>query len=184
MIIERPDVDVVYGHSALVNEDGLILHMMWAPAFSARLLPLHTFFSQPSAFIRRRAIADQFVDEDFDHAMDRELWLRLAWQRRFARLDRVVAIDRHQRGRKGYVQPEVARQENSRLAEMYCLPYGQWADVRRKVFKVLARWRGIALIGQAGPPHSFQAISDGRLRLLLRQAVTLRRWMPASAPGS
>lgn len=181
LFTERPEVDVVYGHAALVNPDGLILQMMWAPSFNRALLPLLNFISQPTAFIRRGAIAAGFVDEEFEHVMDRELWLRLARDRVFARLDRVVALDRHQAGRKGYVQPEVAARENRRLAERYGIPIGRWADARRKVVKILFRWRGVGLVSAARPPFAFAAIHDGKLRLALRQLITLRRWMPMSA---
>lgn len=179
----RPECDVVYGHAALVNADGQVLHMMWAPPFRRSLLPLYNFITQPTAFIRRGAIADGFVDEEFQHVMDRELWLRLARRHRFARLDRVVAIDRHQAGRKGYVQTDVADRETRQLAKYYGIPYGRAADGRRKLLKIVVRWRGVGLIDQAEPPHAFGAIYDGRLRLLLRQTVVLRRWMPTSVDG-
>src|SRR5205807_1163667 len=74
----RPNVAVVYGHAAMVNADGLLLQLIWVPQFSATLLRWENFIIQPAAFIRRSALGGRFVDEMYDYAMDRELWLRLA----------------------------------------------------------------------------------------------------------
>ncbi|HWH23478.1 MAG TPA: glycosyltransferase family 2 protein [Candidatus Limnocylindria bacterium] len=174
---QNPESDVVYGHGALVNADGVILHLMWSPRYRASLLPLLNFISQPTAFIRRRAIEARFVDESFQHVMDRELWLRLSARHRFSRLQRIVAIDRHQAARKGYVQRDVAARENRRLAAMYGIPAGISADAWRKTLKILIRLRGIGIVGLARPPHAFQAHHDGLAALVLRQAIVPRRLM-------
>ncbi|MBI3745852.1 MAG: glycosyltransferase [Chloroflexi bacterium] len=49
----RPDVDVVYGHAALVNAAGTVIQLIWAPPWSPRLLRIHDFICQPSAFSYR-----------------------------------------------------------------------------------------------------------------------------------
>jgi glycosyltransferase involved in cell wall biosynthesis len=174
---ERPDIDVVYGHAVLVNADGLVMQIIWAPPFSRRLLPLYNFVIQPTAFIRRSAISEVFVDESFHSAMDRELWLRLTSTSQFARLDRIIAIDRHQRGRKVYAQPEIAAEETRRLINRYDIPHGRLANLRRKALKIAFRIAGAALLPQVQPPYAFRARTDGRARQLMRQCLVPRRFM-------
>ena len=96
----HPDVDVVYGHAALVNADGRILQMLWAPPFRYGLLRLTNFIVQPAAFIRRSALGATLVDETFHYAMDYELWLRLGQDRRIAKINHVIAVDRNYPERK------------------------------------------------------------------------------------
>jgi glycosyltransferase involved in cell wall biosynthesis len=175
---QHPEVDVFYGHCALVNADGLLLHLMWAPPFSATLLKAQNFINQPTAFIRRSALGSTFVDESFDYAMDRELWLRLGRSSKFARLPRVLAIDRHHRGRKGETMHEVASSDAYRLRERY----GAVANDAGPIFKlwrIATRTWGLTLIpGARRGPFAFSALSDGALPLVVRQIATPRRWMP------
>ena len=179
----HPEVDVVYGHAALVNADGLILHMIWSPPFSSRFLRLHNFIIQPAAFIRRSALGDAIVDEAYDSAMDRELWLRLSRDHRFARLDRVLAIDRHHLERKTHTRPDLAQADGERIAAAYRVPNGWWTPVARKVVKVAFRMMGIRLLPEASGTLAFQGAQDGRGRLAIRQVAVKRAAMPAGEPS-
>ena len=96
----HPEVDVVFGHAARADQQGRVSHVLWVPPFSGWLLHWKCFLSQPAVFFRRKALGDRFLDERFQFAMDWELWLRLARSCRFHRLNRVLAIDRDQPGRK------------------------------------------------------------------------------------
>jgi len=180
----HPDAAVVYGHAALVNAVGLILHMIWVPRFSLRLLRTHNFIIQPAAFVRRSAIERGFVDEAYDYAMDRELWLRLAAGHRFVRADRVLAIDRHHPGRKAYLRDDLRRLDTDRLVATYRVPDGRAAAVRRKALKIAFRGAGLGLTGQASGELAFDRLLDGRARLYARQAVLPRAAMPDGALGS
>ena len=102
---------MLYGHAACVNADGRILHYFWAPSFHGRLLRLYDYILQPTVFCRRRALGDHLVDESFEFAMDYELWLRLAQRQKFARFDRVIAIDRVQPERKSRTLLHVRRSD-------------------------------------------------------------------------
>lgn len=115
----HPEVDVVYGHAACVNADGRILHYFWAPPFRRRVLRLYDYIVQPAVFCRRSALSDRFVDESFEFAMDYELWLRLAQCHRFARIDRLIAIDRIQPERKSRTRLDALEIDSQRLAITY-----------------------------------------------------------------
>lgn len=183
VFLEQPHVDVVYGHAALVGADGELLQLMWSPSFHPRLFRHANFIIQPSTFVRRTALATSMLDESFDFAMDRELWLRL-WSRGHAirRLDRIVAIDRHHDARKVYTQQAVGDRENERLRESYLLPA---ADLRsmavQRSFRVVARVLGVRLLPLAYRPAAFGAHVARPVTLLRRQLFTLRRFMPLLA---
>lgn len=175
----HPDVDVVYGHAALVGADNEVLHLMWAPSFSARLFAYANFIVQPTVFIRRVALSERLVDESLDFAVDLELWLRL-WDEghRFARLDRIAAIDRHHETRKVYTMEDVGEREIDALYARY----GGSGRLRRKVvpksFRVLARLRGASLLRGARTNHAFDLRVAGTATMLRRQILTSRRRMP------
>jgi glycosyltransferase involved in cell wall biosynthesis len=178
----RPEVDVVYGHAALVNGSGLVLHLMWAPRFSYRLLRLFNFVVQPTAFVRRSALGDHLVDETFQFSMDRELWLRLGARGRFARVDRIVAIDRHHPARKVYSGASRMETENEDLDRRYAYLRGASLGVFRRLFKWWGRVVGMRLVRQAQAPNACDAYVDSLARVALRQVAVRRRRMATGSP--
>jgi glycosyltransferase involved in cell wall biosynthesis len=177
----RPDVDVVYGHAAMVNADGLLLQLIWVPPFSAALFRWENFIIQPTAFVRRSALGGTFVDESFDYAMDRELWLRLASTCKFARLPRVLAIDRHHGARKGETMGRVLKVESVRLRDQYRLPRASGSSAF-KLWRIAKRAWALSLVpGARKGPFAFSVKLDGVARLVVRQVATPRRWMPAGS---
>jgi glycosyltransferase involved in cell wall biosynthesis len=179
----NPGVDVVYGHAALVGETGRLLHVMWMPPYSKSRLWRENFISQPAVFIRRRALEDGFLDESFHYTMDHELWLRLAAKRPFGRLDKVLAIDRHQAQRKVYQWPEQADEEVLRLVEMYGVPQTVpfWCLLRRIGYRL----RGVpTAIRLRQDRKAFDWSIDSRARLLVRQLIVKRRFMATGGMGA
>lgn len=178
----NPDVDVVYGHAALVSETGSLLHVMWMPRYSKRRLWQENVIAQPAVFIRRRALEDGFLDESFHYTMDHELWLRLATKHSFGRIDEVLAIDRHQAQRKSYEWPEQADEEVLRLAEMYGIPptVPLGARLRRIAYRLRGAPTALRLRQER---KAFDWWIDGRARLMLRQLIVKRRFMATSETG-
>ena len=176
----NPEIDVLYGHAAYVNADGRILHYFWAPSFHNRLLRLYDYILQPTVFCRRRALGENLADETFEFAMDYELWLRLAQEHTFARLDRVIAIDRLQPERKSQTLLEVVRNEVRRLAVTYDLNTSSAARTLAAAHHVYCRWRGapLALTGHSG--LAFSGKRDRRLAVLWRQVARRRSTMSVS----
>ena len=122
----NPGADVVYGHAALVNTDGLILQVTWTPRMWKRLLRVHNFLIQPAVFVRRTALGDVIVDSRFQSMMDRELWLRLADRATFVRVNRILSIDRHQLDRKTSTRPDLYRVDQQLLHSIRPMPSGWW----------------------------------------------------------
>lgn len=164
-----PSVNVVYGHALLVDSDGTILKMIWVPPFSYRLLLLYNFLVQPSVFFRRSAIEPQFVDEEFDYSMDRELWLRLAQEHRFKRLNRILAVDRHQLARKTSARPDLVQADRRRLLDRYPASRVVASDARLKPLTLSFRMLGLRLAGQGTLTPAYPAPPSTRNRLIRRQ---------------
>jgi glycosyltransferase involved in cell wall biosynthesis len=177
----RPGVDVLYGHAALVNGGGRVLHALWAPPFNARLLRRTNFLIQPAVFLSRSAVGASLVDERFDLAMDRELWLRLLVAgRRFRRIDRVLAIDRHWTGRKSQ-RFDLAAIDQSELERRYGVPSADSANaVLLKCFTLTRRVAGVRLLrALLTEDLAFGGRVDGWPQLLWRQLLRTRAHMPA-----
>ena len=176
----HPEIDVVYGHAALVGADRELLQIIWSPPFLPRLFRYANFIIQPTVFVRRSAFEASMLDESFDFAMDRELWLRLAHGgHRLHRLDRILAIDRHHDARKVYTQQTVGANENERLRTMYGLPpSGVRSTAVQRTYRIVARFLGATLIPLAYQPAAFPVQVPRRATLLRRQLFTLRRFMP------
>jgi glycosyltransferase involved in cell wall biosynthesis len=99
--LREPALAVVFGHALIVNESRVVLQVVWSPPLIRSLLGLTHYIFQPTLFFRRSAIgADSLVREDLQFVFDRDLVLRLVEGVRFARIPRVLAIDRHQHKRK------------------------------------------------------------------------------------
>ena len=177
----RPAVDAVYGHAALVNGDGLLLHYLWAPQFASQLLRRFNFICQPTVFIRRSVIGQQLVDEEFDYTMDRELWLRLCERTSFERIDDVLAIDRHHPARKSYRRLDIARRDRLRLHQRYGVPLPEQRASRDRLLKFAFRLAGLSLFSRRYPELAFDGYLDSRARLASRQVGQLRAWMPAGS---
>jgi len=180
----RPEIDVVYGHAALVGADNDLLHFLWAPRFNAWLFRYANFIVQPTVFVRRDVLGESLVDERLEFTVDRELWLRL-WQegRQFARLDRVVAIDRHHGARKSVAMEDVGRQEDYDVSARYGVPGRLRRAVVPKAFRIAARLWGARLLARPRRAPAIDIHFVGTLTLLRRQVLTRRRYFPLLRSG-
>jgi glycosyltransferase involved in cell wall biosynthesis len=176
----RPDVGVVYGHAALVNGAGTLLHVLWAPP-ARSLLRWFNFISQPTVFVRRSALGrTDLVDPTFDYSMDRELWLHLSARTRFHRLDQILAIDRHQLQRKSYTRPDLALHDRELLLRRYHLPRAGSNSLLVKGVKVGVRLAGLSKVAEAARGSDGLALDVPSAGVIaIRQVAQLRRWMPA-----
>jgi glycosyltransferase involved in cell wall biosynthesis len=175
-----PDVGVVYGHAALVNGAGTLLHVLWAPP-ARSLLRWFNFISQPTVFVRRSALGrTELVDPAFDYSMDRELWLHLSARTRFHRLDRILAIDRHHLHRKSYTRPDLAAHDRDLLLHRYNLPKAGSNTLLVKGVKVGVRLAGLSKVAEAARGSDGLALDVPSVTAIaIRQIAQLRGWMPA-----
>ena len=180
----HPDVDVVFGHCAQVDELGTIIWMIWVPRFSRRVLGIVNFIGQPVAFVRRRALSDPMLDESFHFAMDYELWLRLDREgRSFHRINRITAIDRHQKTRKSETIREVLHADLERLAESHGRAYPPGKTALSWGFYTWRRALGALLIPMIPATLAFTDTRTSRWAILRRQLLSWNRAWPADWDG-
>lgn len=178
---KRPDVGVVYGHAALVNGAGTLLHVLWTPPYAAAWLRWYNFVCQPTVFVRRSMLGRaEFVDPSFDYMMDWELWLHLSAVTRFHRLDRIVAVDRHHLLRKSYTRKDLAVHDRDALLRRYQLPRAGSNRLFTKTVKLGVRLAGLSKVPEAARGSDELTLDIPPVRqLALRQVAQLRRWMPS-----
>jgi glycosyltransferase involved in cell wall biosynthesis len=181
MFERHPDVGVVYGHAALVNGNGTLLHVLWTPSFAASLLRAYNLICQPTVFIRRSVInRPDLVDPDFDYSMDRELWLHLAEHTRFARLNRILAIDRHHLRRKSLTRPDLAKKDRELIARRYRIPHIASNSVLHRTTKIAVRLAGLSKVMEAAHGSDVLPLEvPSPPAIAVRQVAQLRRWMPS-----
>ncbi len=176
----HPDVDVVYGHGLQTTADGAAIQVLWVPRFDPELLRMLDFVIQPAAFVRRSALAEPMLDESFHFGMDYELWLRLMSQgRRFARIDRFVAIDRHHGERKSSTIKDVHLENLGMLDARYDMLLGPEHERRRSAFYIRQRLAGTLLVPRIRQPLAFSTPARMRAGLVRRQLVQRRSSWPA-----
>ena len=181
----NPSAEIVYGHAALMSEDDRLLHVLWVPRFDRGLLERFNFIVQPTVFMRRHVLEDGFAAESFHYTMDRELWLRLSRRHEFSRIDKVLAVDRHQADRKSYARPDIADAERAQLAAMYDLPTGPLRTIESRLRKIAYRFRGApAALSLRENGRAFDWSLEGRVRLLTRQLAMKRRFMAQGGIGA
>ncbi|MDL1897252.1 glycosyltransferase, partial [Anaerolineae bacterium CFX7] len=78
-LAQHPETAMVYGHCYQVNEHGERVGTLRAIPVNIHTLLLHNAIMQPTAFIRRRVLDHTgMLDVELGHAMDYDLWLRIA----------------------------------------------------------------------------------------------------------
>ncbi len=117
----HPEVDAVYGHRILIDEDDLEIGRWVLPAHDDEALRLADFVPQETLFWRRRLWerTGARVREDFRFALDWELLLRFqAAGARFVRLPRFLGAFRvHDEQKTSAAMAEHGRPEMDRLRE-------------------------------------------------------------------
>jgi glycosyltransferase involved in cell wall biosynthesis len=138
----RPDVDVVYGHRVLIDEQGRQIGRHVLPPHSDRVLAWADFIPQETLFWRRSIweAAGAHFDEELNNAIDWELLLRLrAAGARMVRVPRFLGAFRVHPAQKTQADEAQSRAEMDRLRRrQHGRPVTQ-QEVLRRVRRYLAR---------------------------------------------
>ena len=186
----QPDVGVVYGHAALVNGDGVLLHVLWTPTFAPAVLRAYDLICQPTVFVRRSVVGRRdLVDPAFDYCMDWELLLHLARRTRYARLNRILAIDRHHLNRKSHTRLDLAAHDQELIVGRYRIPALASNRALHKATKIAVRLAGLLKVREATRGSDLLPLRVGSpSEIAIRQVAQFRRWMPSGdlpdAPGT
>ena len=132
--------------------------------------------------VKQTSLGPTLVDETYHYAMDYELWLRLGRDHRFARLNRIVGIDRNYPGRKSVTVTDDARAEMAKLRATYgATDFSPPVAIRagKRAIKIAIRLMGVTLVPKASDPLAFNGSHDGLGRLAFRQVAVSRARMMA-----
>src|SRR5262249_39165900 len=151
--------------------EGLVLHMIWVPPFSRRLLDIHNYIIQPSAFVRRAAVAPMLLDQTCDSAMRSELWRRLSERGRIARVDRVLSIARHHAEREMERPPDVGALENESRGDACDTPSPKTRAHAPVPLTIAARFAGLRLVIKFREEHVSRLRVDSLTKLVIRQTL-------------
>lgn len=150
----RTEADIVYGHALTIGPDNRLLRVHLMPEMNKKRLRRYCFLIQPSVFFRRRAIMNNLVNESREYVMDYELWLDLADDYVWQRIDEVIAADRNHPGRKVIRDDERVRAETRELRTERGIEGEQYPRLRHLMDSADLRWRRIRAI-----PHLHDLLS-------------------------
>jgi glycosyltransferase involved in cell wall biosynthesis len=116
---DNPDIDVIYGDYALVDESGQVLKVRREIEFNSFILYYHRVLYIPTTttFFRRRIFEDgNWLDESLQYAMDLEFFIRLAARGyRFRHLSELLAEFRIHPGSKTCSASDRQREEHRKI---------------------------------------------------------------------
>ncbi|MGH7266101.1 MAG: glycosyltransferase [Candidatus Rokuibacteriota bacterium] len=138
----RPDVDVVYSHRVLIDEDDREISRWVLPPDDRDVLSWADFIPQETLFWRRRIWerVGGYVDESFRFALDWDLLLRFrAAGATFVRLPRFLGGFRVHVNQKTLAEPDVGEREMHRLRERYLGRPVKQAEISRNVRRYQTR---------------------------------------------
>lgn len=141
---ENPSAQVVYGNSLWIDPEGKLIKARKEHGFNRYiLLYCHNFIPQPSTFWRHslfEAVGD--LDQNFDVAMDADLWLRFSEVSRVHHVRKCWSCMRIYPEQKTYRLFDKREAEKTLLRERY---YGEEADWLVSCKRTLGRVVRIAL---------------------------------------
>lgn len=140
---EHPQVDVIYGHRVIIDEDDREVGRWILPPHDDGILAWADFVPQETLFWRRRAwdAAGGCVDDSFDFAIDWDLLLRFRDAGcRFARIPRFLAAFRlHPQSKTMTVLGETGEREMNRLRQRVLGRVPSSGEIERALRPFLAR---------------------------------------------
>lgn len=92
---ECEDVDILYGHTVLINAQNRLMRILLVPKFNYERLKRLNYIPQPSVFFRSSIVKQENLDISFHYSMDYEFWLRLGQKYVWKRVDRILSAERN-----------------------------------------------------------------------------------------
>ncbi len=172
---ECPEAVAVYGDGVIADEAGRILRRVSTSAADLGRLQSFSPLVQPSVFVRREALGERFVREDLEVMIDYELWLYLARRGPFAKVGRILAIDRDYSGRKTRETLPAQARDLAKLSGTYAL------DPQRPAGRIGRAWfrraNGLTelLTLETRYTFAFAGQTDARWRRFARQLLLPQR---------
>ncbi|MCD6514864.1 MAG: glycosyltransferase, partial [Candidatus Odinarchaeota archaeon] len=175
---KNPSVDVIYGDTAIINYNNVILTVIAHAPTSYNRLRILNQIGQPATFFKRNNISYIMLDIDLHYAMDYELWLRLIGKGfKFKYVAKILACNRHHTTAKTVSQREKLDEEIKLVQKKYGQYFGmnyRFLRLLEKGKKGILRVRGISkaldiCLNSECYDFAFEARFDSALKTLLRQ---------------
>jgi len=144
--IKHPDVDLVYGHRIVIDEDDYEIGRWVLPPHDKYSYLWMDYVPQETVFWRRRLWKQTggYIDEDYQFCIDWELLLRFQKAgAKIVRLPRFLGAFRiHDKQKSLCWWEHIGKQEVIRLRATYGaqLTWGQMIQYYKKSYKTRARW--------------------------------------------
>lgn len=133
-----PDVSVIYGDRAYIDESSLIQKVKLVPYFNHKRLKRGCFISQPSTFFRKTVIQNYDLDISIDLAMDYEYWLRMAKDGiRFKHVYKILSAFRIHESSKSLSRRKEMKTEAKKVKKKYGQKFGLHYHILSKVDIIL-----------------------------------------------
>ncbi|MCX6653741.1 MAG: glycosyltransferase family 2 protein [Candidatus Bathyarchaeota archaeon] len=117
---DLPNVDLIYGNSAYVDENNKILKFRYSPKFNYNKLLKNCFILQPSVFFRKEVVKNNILNENMHFAFDYEYWLRLIKNGiYFHHVDAVLSAVREHKDMKSLSQMANMKKETENTQKNY-----------------------------------------------------------------
>ena len=171
----HPEVDFIYSHRAVMDENGRVIGHWILPRHSSHLMRRWDLIPQETCFWRRRLFERAGnVDPSYRFAMDYDLFVRFMAHGRMARVDRFLAAFRvHTTSKTSTQLTTIGEEEIRRVRRTYRLwsPavvgyfFSAWVQFRSALF--LRRREAVAGL----PPGAGYPIGDAWAGLLMSQTT-------------
>jgi len=141
-----PDMGIIYGHAAKINQDSKLLRIKVVPEFNLHKLKMHNFIIQPSCFWRSDVCKNNLLDLSMDCSFDYEYWLRLGGKYKWRRINKVLSADRNHLDRKIIAELDKSILETRQLRTKMGIRPNLISVIKRKIGSFLARLKGLFFI--------------------------------------
>ena len=123
--MKNPDVDVIYGDNACIDEDTQLIKVRHTPDYSFSRLLRVDYIPQPSTFFRRKVILTHKLDVNIDLPMDYEYWLRLAVDgMKFKHVKKILSANRIHKAMKTRSRWQEMKAETRKVQDKYGQEFG------------------------------------------------------------
>lgn len=146
-LAQHPETDMVYGHCYQVNEHGERVGRLNAIPVNIRTLLLRNAIMQPTTFFRRHVLDRVgLLDLELGHAMDYDLWLRIALRHRIDALNVPLANFRAHDESKSFAKPFVFIQDIRKILSRFFANPDLDASLRQLEPQALVNWHMTTLL--------------------------------------
>jgi glycosyltransferase involved in cell wall biosynthesis len=143
-----PNIDVIYGDSAVISDDSKLLRFFLLPRYSKNRIERGNYISQPAVFFRTRVVKSQKLDGSLI-GLDYEYWMRLGVQGfTFFHINVILAADRHYSQRLSVLKKDLinSQMEAAKIRFGFSNKHNRFLYLFDRSAQAVCRIKGLILI--------------------------------------